>query len=175
MKSFPSKNQGFSLIEILLVIGIIAVLAIAAFLVFPSVQASSRANTEQSNIMSTAAGVKNLYSGRYGTAAAQDLTGQVNQARIFPSSMNGGDYAAATVINSSWGTPVTVTGNVGTFDIDYSGMSPAVCLKLVPGLLQNFEAIDVSGAALTRQSTPGDVVTACQSAADDITLTLTAN
>lgn len=174
MKNFSSINRmkakGFSLIEILLVIGIIAVLAIAAFIIFPQVQASSRANTEQSNIMTIAAGVKNLFNGRYA-----GLTNTVAiQGNIVPASMVSG-----STINSSWGTAVQLAPGSPTtmFTITYNNIPTEVCLKLVPGLVQNFERITLPAAPapgyIDRDSTPANIVTACQG--DPATMVLLSN
>lgn len=40
------SKKGFSLLELLLVLGIIAALVVAAFIVYPKVQASQRAQAE---------------------------------------------------------------------------------------------------------------------------------
>lgn len=172
MKNFSSINrtkaQGFSLIEILLVIGIIAVLAIAAFIIFPQVQASGRANTEQSNIMTMAAGTKNLFNGRYA-----DLTNSVaTTGNIVPRSMY--DAAAPGTITSSWGKSVVlapVTATPSLFTITYNDLPSEVCLKLVPGMVQNFESITLGAAPINRSSTPAQIVTACQAATQAMVLT----
>lgn len=44
------NKKGFSLLELLLVLGIIAALIVAAFIVYPKVQDSNRATTEAKNI-----------------------------------------------------------------------------------------------------------------------------
>lgn len=182
MKSIQRNQGGFSLVEILLVLGIIAILAIAAFIIFPQVQASNRANAEQSNITTITAGIKNLY------GATRNYTGigngVVNQARIFPASMNGGDFTAAggDAVTSSWSGAVTVAA-VGAdparqFSITYADMPSEVCTRLVPGMLQNFESIAVgtgdTPAALDDDATPGDIVAACN-AADAVTVVFTSN
>ena len=60
IKNKKSK-KGFSLLELLLVLGIIAALVVAAFIVYPKVQASQRAQAESNNIATIQAGVKALY------------------------------------------------------------------------------------------------------------------
>lgn len=186
MKSI-NKQGGFSLVEILLVLGVIAILAIAAFIIFPQVQAGSRANTEQSNITTITAGVKNLY------GAKRDYTGinaeTVNKARIAPSSMNGGDFATATTLTSSWNGDVAVAvgADPKTFTVAYADMPSEVCTRLVPGLLQNFTGVgfgadaaaavtDAEGTtALNGQSNPGAVVTSCQGTNGVVSVAFLAN
>jgi prepilin-type N-terminal cleavage/methylation domain-containing protein len=171
MKSIQRNQGGFSLVEILLVLGIIAILAIAAFIIFPQVQSSNRANSELTNITTIAAGTKNLFGSTrdYFTVT----TGVVNQARIFPPSMNGNQFGATDEIQSSWNADVAVApANCATgavpgaaparcFSITYDAVPSEVCSKLVPGLIQNFELVTVGGATV---ATPADVVTACAGA-----------
>lgn len=63
LKDRKSK-KGFSLLEILLVLGAIAALIVAAFMIFPKVQASQRIDRESRNLTAIQAGVKSLYGGR---------------------------------------------------------------------------------------------------------------
>lgn len=165
-----SNQAGFSLVEILLVLGIIAILAIAAFIIFPQVQTSNRANAEQSNLITIAAGVKNLYGA---TRNYESLTTAVaNKARIVPASMNGGDFDATT-ISSSWSqavaiAPASASGASPMFAITYTAMPAEVCAKLVPGMIQNFKEIYVPASAtepLTND--PSAVITACDSGTAD--------
>ncbi len=46
LNSKRKSKKGFSLLELLLVLGIIAALVVAAFIVYPKVQASQRAQAE---------------------------------------------------------------------------------------------------------------------------------
>ena len=84
IKNIKNK-KGFSLLELLLVLGIIAALVVAAFIVYPKVQASQRAQAESNNIATIQAGVKALYT------SASSFTGLTNtvavQAKIFPDNM----------------------------------------------------------------------------------------
>lgn len=54
-------KKGISLLELVLVLGIISALVVAAFIVYPKVQASQRAQAERNNIATILAGVKSLY------------------------------------------------------------------------------------------------------------------
>ena len=81
LKNRKSK-KGFSLLELLLVMGIIAALIVAAFIVYPKVQASQRSQAESNNIATIQAGVKSLYSS---TSNYTGLTTSVAiQSKIFP-------------------------------------------------------------------------------------------
>jgi prepilin-type N-terminal cleavage/methylation domain-containing protein len=167
MKSIQRKQGGFSLVEILLVLGIIALLAIAAFIIFPQVQAANRANTEQANITTMAAGIKNLYGAtrNYNGITARTLI----QARIAPSSMYGND-TTATALTSAWSGAVTVAA-AGTGDsqfvISYAGVPSEVCTRLVPGLLANFQTVTVGTTVVSAQN-PTSVVGACAPASANI-------
>ena len=167
-----NKQRGFSLVEILLVLGIIALLAIAAFIIFPQVQAANRANTEQANITTMAAGIKNLYGAtrNYGGTTPISPTILI-QAKIAPSSMYG-NATGATALTSSWSQPVLVAP-VGTtqFSITYNAVPTEVCTRLVPGLLANFQTVTVGGATVTANN-PGGVVQECaRSAAPNVIFT----
>ena len=162
MKSFNTRRQqGFSLIEILLVIGIIAVLALAAFLIFPSVQASQRANAEQNNIMTIAAGVKQMFNGKYTNISTLNVV----QGKLAPANMVND---AGTGLVSAWGGAVNVAASPGAgvagsrFTVNYTAVPTAVCLKLAPGLVGNFETLTVG---TTDVKTPADIITACNTSA----------
>lgn len=174
MKSFPTKNKGFTLLEILLVIGIAAVIAIAAFMAWPAVQSSQRANAEQSRAMTIAAGIKQAYNGRY--AGVTDAN--VIAAKIPPSDMIDG-----ATLNSSWGEAVTVapvTGDNSKFTISYAAVPEAVCLKLAPGLGQSFENVTVGGTPIRDDAAgtaynPATVITQCSNPAFDGNIVITTN
>lgn len=165
----PMKQKGLSLVELLLVLGVIALIAIAAFIIYPSVQASTQSNTESSNITAVVAATKNLYGarGNYGTG---NITGTLVQARAFPSTMVGGIYTASTVPVNAWGASVTVAGAgtpVGTqFAITYSDIPTEACIKFVSGVAANFDLVGTVAdpdaiKAAGQAPDPAAIVTAC--------------
>lgn len=111
LKKRKSK-KGFSLLELLLVLGIVAALVVAAFIVYPKVQASQRAQAESNNIATIQAGVKALYT------SASSFTGLTNtvavQAKIFPDNMLSGTGNTAKPINA-------FKGNVTSYRTIISG------------------------------------------------------
>lgn len=171
MKSFvPAKRQqGFSLVELLLVLGVIALIAIAAFIIYPQVQAGTQANTEDTNTTTIAANVKSLFgnSGSYSSLSAGSDSTDGQAKAIFPSSM----LATATVQNM-WGGNVTLgpDGTKTKFVLTYNGVPDAACVKYVAGVAASFDTVtvdttnivkDVTDSSKPQQPDPAVIATAC--------------
>lgn len=111
LNSKRKSKKGFSLLELLLVLGIIAALVVAAFIVYPKVQASQRAQAESNNIATIQAGVKALYT------SASSFTGLTNtvavQAKIFPDNMLSGTGTATKPINAFKGNVTLAAASTG--------------------------------------------------------------
>lgn len=58
------NKKGYSLLELILVLGIIAALIVAAFIIYPKVSSSMRVNKELKNISFVIDGLANIYKGR---------------------------------------------------------------------------------------------------------------
>ena len=150
-----TKAKGFSLIELLLVLGVLAILLVAAFVVYPQVRDRNQANAEVANLTSIKASINNLYASRGGNYAGLTTT-VANQARAFPQSMNGGTYTGAT-ITSAWGGTVAVAEGAAvaaagglpaipagrSFTVTYTAVPDGVCLGLVSGAATNFARVAV--------------------------------
>lgn len=173
MKSLSLKSltrntakKGFTLLELSISIVMIILLGLGIFVLVRSVQASTRAQTEQGNINAIAACLNSTYQGDYGGLNNQ----RAKDADCLPYTMK---PTAAGAITSAWGSSVTLAGaaasatNGSVFTITYPSMSSEVCKKLVPGLTKVYERVVVgSNAALNLQSSAAAVITACNAAAD---------
>lgn len=134
-------HKGFSLIEILLVLGILAAIFLAAFVVYPSVRAARQSMTELANLQQISGGIKHTFLIRGYQNLDNDL---VNQARIFPSNMNQRNYAAGQAITSSWSGPVTVSPSAeiaGMFQVVYEDTPKQVCLEFSRGAAASYERV----------------------------------
>lgn len=144
-------KKGFSLLELLLVLGIIAALVVAAFIVYPKVQASQRSQAEANNIATIQAGVKALYT------SASSFTGLSTtvavQAKIFPDNMLSGSGTAVKPINVFKGNVIVAAAATGpsavagsSFTITYSNVPAAECVKIVTAAAGNFYTTGVGTA-----------------------------
>jgi len=142
------QQAGFSLLELLLVLGVIAALAIAAFIVYPSVQASNQAQSEVSNLNTARANILQLFNRGVFTGLDNDT---INTARGIPLAWNGGVTAAGTTLTNIWGGLVTIVpadGGGGTdnfVSITMADVPTNACLKFVPALVTNFPVVQADG------------------------------
>jgi len=181
IRPLKQKQSGFTLIELLLVIGFIAGALVLAFVTFPKVQASSRANTEGTHITTIVAGIKNLYSTAqsYSTVSNSVLL----SAKIFPDDMQ----VSGSNVSNVWGGNVTVAPTLGAsgvgsnlaFTITYTDVPQNECNKLATGVATNYLKEVVNSAIVMDKTTtnvsidPGLVAGNC--ANQNNTIVITAN
>ena len=180
-----ARSAGFSLIELLLVIGFIAGALVLAFITYPKVQATNRANTESQHITVISGGIKNLY-----TTAKNfgSLTNTVLiNAKIIPDDLS----VTAPNITNIWGGAITVGPDTATsrYTITYTAVPAAECSKLVTGVGVNFMKVSAgpSGAPVVIfdrlaggtggavNVDPATVTTNCQAGGDNNTIVFVGN
>ena len=152
MKNLRTQNKkGFSLIELLLVLGIIAALAITAFMIYPKVSSSNNAQTESSNINTIKASLASLYS------SSPDYTGLTTdvgiKSKIFPDTMvNTAGTAALNTFKGAVTLGVSKDSPSGAdnsaFTITYAAVPAAECVKIVSAVASNFYKVTVGGTAV---------------------------
>lgn len=158
MKLKERIENGFTLVEILLVVGFIALAGIAIYTVYTKVQMSNAALQEGKNLDTMRAGVKNLFGG---SSNYSGLTNSVlNDARITPDSMRVIPYKANdSSINNSFGGAVVVSptslgdGSNNGFKVIYPAVPGAVCAKLVTGAGTAWDQITVGGTVVKKFGT----------------------
>lgn len=162
LKNLRKKsNKGFTLTEILLVVGFIALAGIGVYVVYNKVQTGNAANTEARNIDAIRAGVKNIYGA---TVNYTNLTNKVLlDARVVPDNMRAGNSGTA-IINSFGGTvtvaPVTFNAGPGNtnnaFSITYTNVPVDVCSKLVSVAAPGFNKVAIgTGTGTEVKNTAG--------------------
>lgn len=149
MKFLKRNNKkGFTLVEILLVVGFIALAGIGIYTVYSKVQMSNAALSEGKNLDTIRAGVKNLFGGTLSYAAVANPV--LNNSRVTPDSMRAIPYFAgdADIVNSFGGqvtiTPINLGAGVNNgFRVTYPNVPGAVCAKLVTGAGTGWDAVGV--------------------------------
>lgn len=146
------------MVEILLVVGFIALAGIGIYTVYSKVQMSNAALQEAKNLDTIKAGVKNLFgsSSTYAGIANKVL----NDGRVTPDTMRAIPYVAGdTAVHNSFGGAVTVTainlaaGTNNGFRVTYPQVPGAVCSKLVTGAGASWDQITVAGAIVKTYGT----------------------
>jgi prepilin-type N-terminal cleavage/methylation domain-containing protein len=181
------SSQGYTLIELLIVLAIIAALIVGAFYLYPKVQASRSANAEAVILQSFQANMKSLFT----TGDYQKVTNIVTtEAGMWSNQMIGATPSAT--ITTEWGTlatvlPSTAEGGVPTagqaaqyFVVTYPGVPSDVCQKLVPALVGSWEKVTVGttvvqdlNAAPAVQYDPSALASSCGGSSSSTTADLT--
>lgn len=151
-------SKGFSLIELLLVIGFIAGALVLAFVTYPKVQSTNRANVESQHLTIISGGIKNLYS------TARDFSTLTNQvlinSRVVPDDMSA-LAAAPWTINNVWSGTVEVLPSAGSplrYQITYTAVPAAECVKLATGVSTNFLQLSIGGTVVFDRIATGGTV-----------------
>ncbi len=162
------QSKGFTLVEILLVVGFIALAGVGIYATYNKVQVSNQANVESRNIDTLRAGIKGLYGSK---SAYTGLTNTVvNQAKITPESMRDGTNVASII--HQFGGTVTVVPNSdvtpgktdGGFQIEYGTVPSDICVKLASSAAVQFDRVLVGGQvvkALGGELDPAVIATNC--------------
>lgn len=139
-----SKLKGFSLLELMLVLGIIAALIVAAFMIFPKIENSRKANEEVKSIITIKNGIIETYSGKAGYD-----NGITDSRMISNISPKGNKWNS-----NEWGGGFSIMAQMG--DLGFSFVTRAVpqdaCIKIVNQLKEQFVRIYVNNTAVVSTS-----------------------
>ncbi len=175
IKNIKSK-KGFTLLELLLVLGIIAALVVAAFIVYPKVRDSRYVDIEAKHIGQIYASVKSAYAGQ------PDYRGLSTTAVSIPAQFFPDDMLTKNITwgMSSWGGYVVVDANNispsgasnSSFTITYSDVPANVCTRLITSVGSTFFNIYVSNVKGIVDKNSGTLV---KNNGGDIDVVLTAS
>lgn len=145
MKEYRNTSKkGFSLLELLLVMGIVAAMIVAAFIIYPKVMTQVRVNNEIKNISTIITGIKALYQGQSDLAGFS--TPVLIKSKIAPDNMV--QAGNNVMLRNSWegyfsmglaGVGVAGGGTVwNAVTINTAGIPSADCLRLVNELYRQY-------------------------------------
>ena len=179
---FKIKHKtGFSLVELLLVLGVIAVLLVAAFVIYPRVKLANQVHQERSSLLVLQSGIRSSLAsqgGNYktlGTVSETKGNAFAYGAKAVPSAWNASATNPTDIVNG-WGGKVIIHSTVGTFEgysagkafgIQYNDVPKEACVKFVTENLGNFVAAWVNGSTgvgtyLTPNSSVEKIVERCE-------------
>ena len=144
-------NKGFTLVEILLVVGFIALAGIGIYSIYAKVSTSNKALTESRTFNTIKAGIKNIYGGSQSYTGVANAV--LNDARSTPDSMRAVPYVAGdTNIFNTFGGTVTIatvilggSGLNNGFRLTYTQIPGDVCSVLATNLNATVDQITVAG------------------------------
>ena len=138
-----NSESGFSLMEILMVLAIIAVLIAGAVALLGAASETTNIQAEQQTINGICSGVTNLFNN------SSDYTGLdnslVESANIFPVGVVRGGQA-----KNKWGGDITVAPGASTdeFTITYTEVPEDACLQLGVFNHKTWESVTINGDAI---------------------------
>lgn len=140
-------QRGLSLLEIMIGLGIVAIIAIVAVGAATSARGSAQVSAESQNLQLITTKVKSTF------AARQNFSGISNAMLIaqrgFPSQMVSG-----TNVLHSWDGAVTVAPGAGntSVNVTYAGVPTAACIELVNATARSFNTVTV-GSTVVKTAT----------------------
>lgn len=174
------RSHGFSMFEILLVLGIISVLGAVIFAIYPQARDNNYANTERQRLLQAIVVVQTAHmsTGNYVGLS----TDSANQAGAFVKESNKGSREPGTEIQNIWGGTIEMAAapNSKFMEISYTQVSVEGCLKLSTGIGKSVVSVVVNEREVFRQTDGSDVdvsgiVEACNEDPEGATMVFTAN
>lgn len=143
------NKEGFSLLELLLVLGIVSALIISAFIIYPKVQTMYRVDKISKTILGAKSSIQELYQGKaYYDKGISNLRNIAFPANTYTSKNNGlprNDYGGTYSIQGQFSIS---SGVYSGFSIDVTNVPSADCQKIISNVYTSFQAVYVSGTTV---------------------------
>ena len=167
-KSKKSK-KGFSLLELLLVLSIIAALIVSAFVVYPKVQIMYRVDKIGRVILGAKSAIQELYKGRaeYDRGISSNEVIRIafpdNVFRVKGTSLPQNDYGGTYSISGQFASTL---GSYSGFSIDIRSVPSGDCIRLVSNIHGAFQSVSINAVTVFSSNTnvpynPSVVMEAC--------------
>lgn len=154
MKNFKRK-KGFSLLEILLVLGIISGAIILALIIYPKITGANNVKTEVSNAGLIKSGVQSLYASSSNPPSNPNMNSMLIKADLIPDNMVQGTDKIQNVWSGDVYVGTTTINGKTAFAIQYNHVPAAECIKMVTSASTGFDQIVVAAG---RAGDAGSVV-----------------
>lgn len=145
------RQAGFGLIELMLSIGIIAILAIGVVSYFNNVDHSNKVKDEVNNLNAMSGAIRNMFNSQ---GSYQGLSNTVVlKSGGFPDRMR--VPSSTTLIKHGWLTsgvtvaPATVASTDDSFTITYASIPEKACSDIVSNAFRFFEKTTINGTDIT--------------------------
>lgn len=164
MKNFKRK-KGFSLLEILLVLGIVAGAIILALIIYPKITGANNVKTEVSNVGLIKSGVQSLYASSSNPPSNSNMNSLLIKADLIPDNMVQGTANIQNVWSGDVYVGTTTINGKTAFAVQYNHVPAAECIKMVSSASTGFDQIVVAAG---RAGDSGGVVSGGGSVASGI-------
>lgn len=139
MLSLPRSQKGFSLIELLLVLGVLAILLIAAFIVYPQVRQQNLINKEIVALNAAYAKLQNIYSGPSAGRCMGATTATMGTLALFPDREYDPSLLRYPSELSTSGVQVVPSATARTVSFGYRGLNQDMCMKFASASLAGYK------------------------------------
>lgn len=139
MPPLPRFQKGFSLIELLLVLGVLAILLIAAFIVYPQVRQQNLINKEIVALNAAYAKLQNVYSGPTAGRCQSAPTATMQALKLFPERVYDTTTLRYPSPIASLGVQTVSSATSRTVNFNYRGLDKDMCIKFASAALAGYK------------------------------------
>ncbi len=164
--NFRKQEAGFTLLELLLVVGVGSILLLAGIGTYRLVTAGNNANEANRLVATVKQQVQNLYQGQTSYGNGTNIESVLISAGAFPPSALNADRTSAM---TPWNTNIDVLGALANFTITFEDLPEDACINLARLEIANdpdFVSVEVGAGAFTAVPTPTEAQGACAGGAD---------